>query len=121
MNDNTLSRRLGSTPPQKEHAVQYQPREYVTVVLHTVTGEDIEADLSLPKDGSGIYIRPLDLLERDTERLLRLRNATIINKVQRITVAALAVSKQAVVRMHEKRDVQSVSWQIDGNVDNSSI
>lgn len=106
MNDNALSRRLGPTPHQKDHALTHQVRDYVPVVLHTTTGEEIEGELSLPKDGSGFNIRPFDLLERDTENLLRLRNATIISKLQQTTVAALAVRKQAVVRMHEKKDVQ---------------
>lgn len=106
MSEIGLSKRL--VPSEViERPLSYQEREYVAVVIHTIDGEEIEGDLSLPKDARGAAIRPFDFLERDTERLLRLRNAVITSRFGRTKVAALAVNKQAVARMYERASIQA--------------
>lgn len=79
----------------------HQDREYLPVTLRLVEGTLVEGLLSLPPSKEGVRIRPYDLLERQTERILRLIDARVRNGQDSYPVRSIAVNKSSVAYMHE--------------------
>ncbi len=82
-----------------------EERRYVPVLLRLPEDTWIEGDLSVPPSRDGIGVRPYDVLERHTERLLRLVNARVRTGTREAQVRSIAVNKDSVMYIYELSDV----------------
>ncbi len=99
-----LSGRLEELASQGQ-ALAQRGRDYAAVLLRLREDVWIEGHLSLPPSNDGLRIRPFDLLERQTEHLLRLIDARVQVGPETYAVRSIAVNKDSVMFIHELGDL----------------
>ena len=99
-----LASRLGE-PTRAMQAGGRGDREYISVALRLTNDSMVEGQLVLPTTGDGIRLRPFDVLERGSDRLLRVVNARVRMRGRSYAVHEIAVSKASVMFMYELGDM----------------